>query len=158
LAFLRPLLFDTSIMIPMIRGVAYEELFQRALRSGRARLSSVVMQELYAGTQSPADKRGYDGINRSFVSRGYMITPGHDDWTLSGTLLARYQQRYGAIEPRDHINDILIALCAINAAASLVTENTTDMMRWKEMLRRAGKRLSLRTVQRTDFPPPLPTR
>ena len=97
----------------MIRGEAYEELFQRALRSGRARLSSVVMQELYAGAQNPADKKDYDWINRSFLSRGYMITPSHDDWTLSVTLLARYQQRYGEVDPRDHINDILIVLCAV---------------------------------------------
>jgi hypothetical protein len=41
----------------MIRVGIYEDLFQRALRSGRARLSSVVMQELYAGAQTPADKK-----------------------------------------------------------------------------------------------------
>jgi predicted nucleic acid-binding protein len=72
LALLRPLLFDTSVMIPMIRGEAYEDLFQRALRSGRARLSSVVLQELYAGAQTPADKKDYDAINRAFRGRGYM--------------------------------------------------------------------------------------
>ena len=158
MAFSRPLLFDTSIMIPMIRGEAYEDLFQRALRSGRARLSSVVMQELYAGAQSPADKHDYDAINRSFLRRGYMVTPSHDDWTLGGVLLARYQRRYGAIEPRDHINDILIVLCAVNANADLVTENAVHMRRWKEMLRRAGKKVSLRTVQREGSVPPSPTR
>jgi predicted nucleic acid-binding protein len=141
----------------MIRGEAYEELFQRALRSGRARLSSVVMQELYAGAHTPADKKDYDAINRSFLSRGYMITPTHDDWTLSGILLARYQQRYGAVEPRDHINDILIVLCAVNTTADLVTQNETDMTRWQAMLRRAGKRLSLRTVQRERSFTPSPT-
>jgi predicted nucleic acid-binding protein len=148
-------------MIPMIRGEAHEaheDLFQRALRSGRARLSSVVMQELYAGALSPADKKDYDAINRSFLSRGYIVTPSHEDWTLSGTLLARYQQRYGVVEPRDHINDILIVLCAVNANADLVTENTDDMTRWKEMLRRAGKKLSLRTVQREGSPTPFPRR
>jgi predicted nucleic acid-binding protein len=141
----------------MIRGEAHEELFQRALRSGRARLSSVVMQELYAGAHTPADKKDYDAINRLFLSRGYIITPTHDDWILSGILLARYQQRYGAVEPRDHINDMLIVLCAVNTTADLVTENETDMTRWQAMLSRAGKRLSLRIVQRersfTPSPP-----
>ncbi len=98
LAHIRPLLFDASVLIPMFRGVAYEDLFQRALRSGRARLSSVVMQELYAGALAQADKRDYDVINRAFSRRGYMLTPDHNDWTESGIILARYQQCYGALD------------------------------------------------------------
>jgi len=139
-------------MIPMIRDEAYEDLFQRALRNGKARLSSIVMQELYAGALNPADKRDYDVINRLFVNRGYMVTPTHDDWTLSGIVLARYQERYGKVEPRDHINDILIALCAVRANAELITENADDMRRWRDMFRRAGKKLSLRCVERKNFP------
>ncbi len=119
MAHRRPLLFDSSVLIPMIRGEAYEELFQRALRTGRARLSSVVMQELYVGAQTRADKRNYDGINQAFVRRGYVVTPSHEDWTLSGVLLAQYQQRYGDVEPRDHINDLLIALGAVRADADV---------------------------------------
>jgi predicted nucleic acid-binding protein len=106
------------------------------------------MQELYAGALSPADKRDYDAINQLFLRHGYMLTPTHHDWTASGILLARYQQRYGALEPRDHINDLLIALSAANADAELITENDTDMRRWQAMLRRAGKRLRLTTVRR----------
>ena len=135
----------------MIRGEAYEDLFQGALRSGRARMSSVVMQELYAGARTLADKRDYDGINRAFVSRGYMVTPSHEDWTMSGVLLARYQQLYGDVEPRDHINDILIAFCAVKANADLVTENETDMRRWQRMLRRAGKKLAILPVKREVY-------
>ena len=123
----RPLLFDSSVLIPMIRGEAYEELFQRALRTGRARLSSVVMQELYAGARTRADKRNYDGINQAFIRQGYVVTPSHEDWTLSGVLLVRYQQRYGELEPRNHINDLLIALGAVRAGAELVTENVADI-------------------------------
>ena len=140
---IRLLLFDTSILIPMIREKTYEDLFQRALQAGRARLSSVVMQELYAGTRTPSDKKNYDRLNRTFLSQGHMIVPNHDDWILSGILLAQYQQRYGAVEPQDHINDILIALSAVRASATLVTENTIDMERWQKMLRRSGKLLNI---------------
>lgn len=145
---MRPLLFDTSILIPMIRGEAYEDLFLRALRSGRGRLSSVAMQELYAGVQTRDDKKDYDGINRAFLSRGYMVTPDHDDWTLSGVILARYQQLHGEVEPRDHINDILIALCAVKINAQLATENSVDMERWRKILRRSGKVLRVLPLRR----------
>ena len=142
----RVLLFDSSALIPIIRGEVDEALFQRALRTGRARLSSVVMQELYAGARTRADKKNYDGISQAFVRRGCMVTPSHDDWVLSGVLLARYQQRYGAVEPRDHINDILIVLCAVRVNAALVTENVADMERWKRMLGRSGKALRIQPV------------
>jgi len=144
----RALLFDSSVLIPIIRGEADEALFQRALRTGRARLSSVVMQELYAGARTRADKKNYDGISQAFVRRGYMVTPNHDEWILSGVLLARYQQQYGEVEPRDHINDILIALCAVQAGATLVTENVSDMERWKRMLGRSGKTFRIQSVTR----------
>jgi predicted nucleic acid-binding protein len=150
LAPVRPVLFDTSILIPMIRGEAYETLFQGALRTGRARLSSVVMQELYAGARTPADKRDYDEINRAFLNRQYIV-PHHEDWILSGILLARYQRLYGDVEPRDHINDILIAICAVKTNATLVTENTDDMKRWQRMLRRVGKNLLLMAVHREEY-------
>lgn len=135
LAHIRPLLFDASVLIPMFRGVAYEDLFQRALRSGRARFSSVVMQELYASALAQADKRDDDVINRAFSRHGYMLTPDHNDWTGNRIILARYQQRYGALEPRDHINDILIVLSAAKAHAELITENDAHRTRWREMLR-----------------------
>lgn len=147
---MRPRLFDTSVLIPMIRGEAYEDLFRRALRTGRARMSSVVMQELYAGARTAADKKNYDGINRAFLSRGYIVTPDHDDWTLSGVILAQYQQLYGEVEPQDHIPDILIALCAVKVNAELVTENVVDMERWRKMLRRSRKRLNILAVKREE--------
>jgi hypothetical protein len=59
-----------------------------------------------------------------------------------------YQQRYGALEPRDHINDILIVLSAAKAHAELITENDAHMTRWREMLRRSGKTLTMTAVRR----------
>ena len=143
-------IFDTSTLIPMIRGVAYEDLFRRALRTGRARMSSVVMQELYAGARAPGDKKDLDAINRAFVSRGYVVTPVHDDWILAGLLLARYQRLQGVAGPRDHINDILIVLDASKLRADLVTENSSDMERWRRMLPRARRAFRVQGVNRGD--------
>jgi len=108
------------------------------------------MQELYAGARTRADKRNYDGINQAFIRQGYVVTPSHEDWALSGVLLAQYQQRYGELEPRSHINDLLIALGAVRAGAELVTENVTDMERWRKMLSRSGNSFSLQTVTRSQ--------
>ncbi len=135
----------------MSQGEAYENLFQRALRTGQARLSSVVMQELYAGARTPDDKKDYDEINKVFLRQGHIVTPDHDDWILSRIILARYQQLYGAVEPQDHINDILIALCAVKANANLATENATDMERWQRILRRSGKTLRILAVKREEY-------
>jgi len=151
-------LFDTSVLIPTIREAAYEDLLRQALRAGRARISSVVMQELYAGARTPADKKSCDGINRAFMSRGYMVTPDHEDWTLGGITLARYQQLHGGVEPRDHINDILIALCAAKVNAELVTENAADKDRWRRMLRRSGKVLHVLAVKREEHRRPFSRR
>jgi hypothetical protein len=54
------------------------------------------------------------------------------------------------VEPRDHINDILLALCAVQVNAALVTENTTDIERWQKMLRRSGKVFGILAVRRKD--------
>jgi len=125
----------------------------RASARGGSRRSQQA-SALCAGAHTEADERDYDGINRAFLSRGYVVTPDHEDWGMSGVLLARYQQRYGAVEPRDHINDILIALCAVKANAELVTENATNMERWQRMLRRAGKRLAILAVSREEYRAP----
>jgi predicted nucleic acid-binding protein len=135
-------------MIPVVRREAYERLFRKALRTGRARLSSVVMQELYAGALTRADKRDYDRINRAFVVRSYMLTPGHEDWVLAGILLAQYRNRYGNVEPRHHINDVLIAITASRAGAELITENGADMNRWKALLKRMGRHLNVKEIRR----------
>lgn len=143
-------LFDTSVLIPVIRGEAYEDLFYRALRSGRARMSAVVMQELYAGSRSARDKRDLDGIRDVFQSRGYLATPGSDEWVEAGVLLARYQRLRGRVEPRDHISDVLIVLDAAKLGADLVTENGSDMERWRKMLRPSRRLLGIQVVRRED--------
>ncbi len=124
------LLFDTSVLIPMINTGRHEHLFRRAVRSGRALLCSVVLQELYAGTTDLASKRDLDRLNRSFAAAGALVTPEHDDWTAAGVILARFGRLRGRVAPKDHLADVLITLCAARRPAILVTENVRDMARW----------------------------
>jgi predicted nucleic acid-binding protein len=111
------------------------------------------MQELYAGTRSAGDKRDLDGINRAFIGRGYVVTPEHGDWILAGLLLARYQRLKGGVNPSTHINDILIVLDAAKLGADLVTENSSDMERWRKMLPREKRAFRVERVVRSEHHP-----
>jgi predicted nucleic acid-binding protein len=115
-------------------------------------MSSVVLQELYAGANALGDKKELDAIHAAFVSRGYVVTPHHEDWILAGLLLARYQRLRGRVEPRDHINDILIVLDASKLGADLVTENARDMERWRRMLPRGRRSFRVEAVERDAHP------
>lgn len=132
----RPVVFDTSIYIPYLRREAYRDLVESQTRRGRNRLSSVVVQELYAGTRSPADKRLLDDLNLAFTARGYVVTPDHTEWTLAGGLLNQYGRRHGLLAPGRHVADILILLSALRAGAVLITENLRDFSLWLRLVRR----------------------
>ena len=49
----------------------------RASGSGGSRRSQQA-SALCAGAHTEADERDYDGINRAFLSRGYVVTPDHE--------------------------------------------------------------------------------
>jgi predicted nucleic acid-binding protein len=105
-------------------------------RRGRIRLSSVVLQELYAGVRSTDAKRLLDELDRGFTARTYVVTPDHTVWALTGQLLNEYGRRHGRVEPRRHIADILILISALQAGAVLVTENVRHFSIWLKLLRR----------------------
>jgi len=138
------LLFDTSVLIPLINTGLHERLFRRALRSGRALICSVVLQELYAGTADPGSKRALDAMNRAFLRAGAVVTPLHEDWCQAGVILARYARLHGQVDPRDHLADLLITLCAARAKAILVTENVHDMERWAAFAARPPRRVPVK--------------
>jgi len=62
------------------------------------------------------------------------VTPDDGIWDSAGRIISRYRERYGAIEPRDHLNDVLILLVALRLARQeetiLITENDSDFMTW----------------------------
>lgn len=130
---------DTSVWISFLRTGAWEPFLRRSLRSGAVVLASVVAHELYAGASTLEDKHDLDEIQSGFVAAGLTITPAFEDWCAAGTLMARYGRLHGALDPRAHLNDVLIVLCASRAGAALVTHNTRDMLRWARMLPRTRR-------------------
>jgi len=133
---IRPVVFDTSVYIPYLRREAYRDLVESQTRRARNRLSSVVLYELFAGTRSSTDKRLLADLNRSFASRGYLVTPEHVEWVLAGQLLNEYGRRQGLLTPSRHLADILILISALRVGAVVVTENLRNFSVWLRLLRR----------------------
>jgi predicted nucleic acid-binding protein len=140
-------LFDSSVLIPWLRTRHYDALVTTAFASRRFLLSTVVGMELYAGTQRRADKQDLDRMVRVLTGIGRVVSPAPEDFYTAGQMVATYARRYGQIALRDHAHDILIALGAWRARAELFTVNRQDMERWQGLLRRAGKRITVRAVE-----------
>jgi len=104
--------------------------------------------ELYAGTRTQSDKRELDRIEQALYRTNSIISPQTRDFYLAGQMISYYLRTYGVIKPRDHVCDILIALCAANFGAELVTENAEHMQIWQRILARSGQRLNLHFVSR----------
>ena len=147
----RPVVFDTSVYIPYLRGEAYTALIERAVQAGRVRLSAVVLGELYAGTRSPQDKADLDVVTRVYKSLGFLVVPSVHDWVRACQGIRRYRQLYGSVKPREHLNDILILLSGAAAAALVVTEDAKPFARWAALLRRMGSKVTVRQVSRKDY-------
>lgn len=144
------LLFDTSVYVPYLRSEAYSALLDRAARSGRVRLSAVVLAELYAGTRSVRDKADLDTVFRTYSALGYLVSPGAEDWALAGQAIRRHRALHGDIAPSDHMHDLLILLSATRAGAVVVTENAGHFTRWATILRKMGIPARIQTVRSED--------
>lgn len=146
-----PLLFDTSLYIPYLRGEAYSALIEGAVQTGQVRLSSVVLAELYAGTRSARDKADLDLVLQAYRALGFLVVPSEHDWARAGQLIRRYSRLYGAVEPRDHTNDVLILLSGASAKAEVITENAAPFTRWAALLRRMRVAVRVRAVRRGQY-------
>ena len=137
-----PLLFDTGIYIRFNRGEDYFGLREDAGVFQRTVLTAVVAAELYAGTHDRQEKRAVDELCRAHDALGHFSSPPAAAWMETGILLRRAKSAYGQINFVHHFRDLLIALEAVRAGATLVTENVRDFVRWKVLL--ASSRRSLK--------------
>ncbi len=82
-----PVLLDTSIYITALRAGDDAVLKLRRFTPGAPLwLSSVVLEELYAGVK-PRDFRIVERLERDFDKAGRMLVPNLSDWTLTGKYL-----------------------------------------------------------------------
>jgi predicted nucleic acid-binding protein len=138
-----PLLFDTGIYIRFSRGESYPWLGEDARVFRRTILTAVVAAELYAGTRDRREKRVLDELCRAHGALGSFSSPPAAAWIDAGILLRRARAAFGQMKLVQHFRDVLIALEAARAGATLVTENTADFTRWRSLLRSANQSLKL---------------
>ena len=138
-----PLLFDTGVYIRFSRGEDYPWLIDDDQIFGRTFLTAVVAAELYAGTRDRHEKRSLDELCRAYQMLGHFLFPSSETWVDSGMLLRRARSTSGQMAFAHHFRDVLIAMEAIRAGVTLVTENARDFERWKALLVPSGKKLKV---------------
>lgn len=138
-----PLLFDTGVYIRFSRGENYLWLGEDARVFQRTILTAVVAAELYAGTHNRREKRALDELCQAHRALGHFSSPSAGAWIDTGVLLRRARSVFGQMDFVHHFRDLLIAVEAARAGATLVTENVADFARWRSLLASASKTLKL---------------
>jgi predicted nucleic acid-binding protein len=138
-----PLLFDTGVYVRYSRGERYPWLGEDARVFQRTILTAVVAAELYAGTRDHREKRLLDTLCRAHRALGHFTSPPAAAWIETGILLQCARRTFGQMDFVRHFRDLLIALEAVRAGATLITENAGDFKRWKALLASAKQTLQL---------------
>ena len=96
-------------------------------------LSSVVLEELYAGTD-PRSRRAVEGLEHDFDQAKRILVPNLTDWTQAGKVLARLAAKYHYEQVgRGRLtNDALISVSAGRVGIAVVTANVRDFARLAE--------------------------
>jgi predicted nucleic acid-binding protein len=128
---MNPILYDSSVYIAALRAGAQSAAFVRRF-AGNAPvwLSSVVLEELYAGASKNA-RRLVERLERDFDRAKRILVPNLSDWTGAGRLLALLAVKYDyeQIGQGRLTNDALIAMSARRAGITVITANARDFAR-----------------------------
>ena len=131
---MQPVLFDASVYITALRTGRDAALHSRRLSSGAPLwLSSVVLEELYAGTNS-RDFQVVERLEHDFERARRILVPNLTDWTQAGKTISQLATRYNfeQIGKSRLTNDALIAMSAGRTGITIVTGNPRDFARLAE--------------------------
>jgi predicted nucleic acid-binding protein len=128
-----PVMFDSSIYITALRLRDVDLLEGRWLGDSSVWLSSVVVEELYAGAK-PSVLPVLAKLERNLGGANRTLTPSANDWQRAGKILARMGQKYGyeRIGKARLVNDALIATSAARSGVTLITANPRDFAKLAE--------------------------
>ena len=131
---MRPALFDSSLYISALRRGSDAALGLRRLApDAPVWLSSVVLEELYAGARD-RDRHVVERLERDFDRAKRILVPNLSDWAQAGKVLARLAIKYGyeQIGQGRLTNDALIAMSAGRLGIRVITVNERDFSRLAE--------------------------
>ena len=123
-----PVMFDSSIYIAALRIRQDAALALRRVAGGEPiRLSSVVLQQLYAGA-SVKNRHIVEGFERDFDRLGRVLVPNLKDWAQAGKVLALVAAEYDFEQNgRGRLaNHALIAMSAARTGVTVITANARD--------------------------------
>jgi predicted nucleic acid-binding protein len=131
---MQPVLFDSSIYITALRaGTEAALMLKRLAANSPVWLSSVVLEELYAGI-APSSRYVLERLERDFERAKRILVPNLNDWTQTGKVLARLAAKYDyeQIGQGRLTNDALIAMSAGRSGITVITANARDFTRLAE--------------------------
>jgi predicted nucleic acid-binding protein len=131
---MQPVLFDSSIYISALRtGEDAVLTLRRLAADAPVWLSSVVLEELYAGASARA-RHVVERLERDFDRAKRVLVPNLSDWTQTGKVLARVAAKcdYEQIGRGRLTNDALIAMSAGRLGITVITANARDFKKLAE--------------------------
>jgi predicted nucleic acid-binding protein len=131
---MQPVLFDTSLYITALRmGDAAALGLRRIAVDAPVWLSSVVLEELYAGV-SAHNRHVIERLERDFHKARRILVPNLTDWTQTGKVLALLGAKYDyeQIGKGRLTNDALIAMSAGRLGITVITANARDFKKLAE--------------------------
>lgn len=132
---MNPILYDSSVYIAALRaGEQSAALLRRFAGNAPVWLSSVVLEELYAGASKSA-RRLVERLERDFDRAKRILVPNLSDWTGAGRLLALLAVKYDyeQIGQGRLTNDALIAMSARRVGITVITANARDFARLAQL-------------------------
>lgn len=131
---MQAVLFDTSVYITALRMENEARVHFRRIAEGAAVwLSSVVLEELFAGAGAH-DRHVVERLARDFGKIGRVLVPNLADWIQTGKVLSLIAARYDyeRIGRGRLTNDALIATSAARSAITVITANARDFEKLAE--------------------------
>lgn len=125
-----PILLDTNVYLFALKSEEGANFFEQRFLPlvFRTYLSSVVVEELYAGALDNAAIRLIERQVGVLERVGRIVTPTFQDWKEAGKLVAQITRKEPGSKPKvqQMLNDILLALSARRIGADLFTFNRED--------------------------------
>ena len=121
---MKRVVLDTNLYIDWINAGLRDALL---VGSGYTRLlSTVVLMELWAGTTNRASRRAIEKVERAYIAGRRLLVPTPNVFSAAGKALRDLRTEGLEVRSAGFVNDVLIALSAHAAGATVLTRNRRD--------------------------------